>query len=83
MFRLSGFLFDEVGFHMGKLHEQIKADDCLDIVARRMCRKHIHHVVVLDEQQRPVGLLSTLDLLGILIEEPVCRKAVCTEFEGA
>lgn len=82
MYRLPGFLFDEVGFHMSKLHEQIKADDCLDQVARRMCRKHIHHVVVLDVHQKPIGLLSTLDLLGLLIDETVCRKAKCGEPEG-
>ncbi|QEG20442.1 CBS domain-containing protein [Mariniblastus fucicola] len=74
MFRLPGFLFDEVGFHMSKLHEQIGIDDCLDQVARNMCRKHIHHVVVLDVHQKPVGLMSSLDLLGVLIDEPVCRS---------
>jgi CBS domain-containing protein len=77
-FRLSGFLFGEVGFHMSKLQEQVGMDDCLDTVARSMCKRHIHHIVVLDAFQKPIGLLSSLDLLGILIDQPVCRSLRCS-----
>ncbi|MFK7769157.1 MAG: HPP family protein [Mariniblastus sp.] len=76
-FRLPGLHFDEVGFHMTKKIEPAKLDDSLSHVAREMCKKHRHHVLVLDNEKKPIGMLSSLDLLGFVIGEPVCRSASC------
>ena len=76
-FRAPGNRFDEAGFHMSTLLQTVSVDDPLTKVARRMCTQHIHHIIVLDDQERPIGFLSSLDLLGFAIGEPVCRSAIC------
>ena len=75
MFRAPGNRYDEVGFHMSTSLETVSVDDPLTKVARRMCAQHIHHIIVIDELRRPIGFLSSLDLLGFLIGESVCRSA--------
>jgi signal-transduction protein with cAMP-binding, CBS, and nucleotidyltransferase domain len=62
---------------MTKQIEPASVDDPLSHVARLMCSKHRHHVLVLDEDKKPIGMLSSLDLLGFVIGEPVCRTANC------
>lgn len=76
-FRMPGTRYDEAGFHMSTSLQTASVDDPLSRVARNMCSKHIHHVVVLDENKRPVGFLSSLDILGFVVGEPVCRTATC------
>lgn len=78
-FRLPGQYFDEVGFHMTKVLETANPQDPLSRVAKQMCAKHIHHVLVLDENKKLLGLLSSLDVLGFVIGEPVGRSADCTD----
>ena len=65
--------FEEAGFHMTKEIEPARIDDPLDHVAKAMCAKHRHHVLVLDEGGKLIGMLSSLDLLGFVTGEPVCR----------
>lgn len=77
--RLPGRHYDEVGFHMSTTLHTAEADDPLSRVARNMCRHHMHHVIVLDRDDRPVGMLSSLDVLGFVIGEPVCRSAICSD----
>lgn len=77
--RLPGLYFDEVGFHMTKRLETANVDDPLSRVAKNMCKKHRHHVLVLDEDNKPIGMLSSLDLLGFVIGEAVCRTATCDQ----
>ena len=36
--------------------------------ARAMCVSHIHRLVVLDEQGRPTGLISSLDLVAAMVK---------------
>ncbi len=36
--------------------------------ARMMCRSHIHHLVVLDGERRPAGVISSLDLVAAMIK---------------
>ena len=76
-FRLPGQYFDEVGFHMTKTMQTARVDDSVSYVAREMCAKHIHHVLVLDEKNVPIGMLSSLDILGFVTGQPVCRTANC------
>ncbi len=35
--------------------------------ARCMCSEHIHRLIVLDEAQRPVGVVSALDLVAAMV----------------
>lgn len=42
----------------------VEAAEPLDGVARRMRDHHIHHVIVVDAQRRPVGVIGTLDVLA-------------------
>lgn len=72
-----GLHFDEAGFHMTKTLQTAAIDDPLSRVARNMCARHIHHVLVLDDSEKPIGMLSSLDILGFVIGEPVCRSATC------
>lgn len=76
-FRMPGSRYNEAGFHMSTVLWTASADDPLSRVARDMCLKHIHHVLVLDDTNKPVGFLSSLDLLGFAVGEPVCRSAIC------
>jgi CBS domain-containing protein len=78
-FRWPGLCFGEVGFHMTKQIEPASVDDPLSRVARVMCSKHRHHVLILDEEGKPIGMLSSLDLLGFVIGEPVCRSSSCLD----
>lgn len=75
--RWPGLHFAEVGYHMSKQIEPAKADDSLSRVAKMMCAKHRHHVLVMDNDGKPIGMLSSLDLLGFVTGEPVCRTAAC------
>ena len=73
--RFPGHHFDEVAFHMTKKVETAEIHFPLSRVARMMCQKHFHHVIVLDGKKRPLGILSSLDILGFIIGEPVCRNS--------
>jgi len=44
------------------------ADSVADI-AQKMLDAHIHRVIVVDEQQRPVGIVSTTDCLAAMVRE--------------
>jgi predicted transcriptional regulator len=32
-----------------------------------MCAEHIHRLLVLDQQERPVGVVSTMDVVAALL----------------
>ena len=73
--RMPGVYFDEASFHMTKTFRTASVDDPLSRVAKDMCARHIHHVLVLDESEKAIGMLSSLDILGFVTGEPVCRSA--------
>ena len=60
--------FDEVQRHMSSGLQTISPDRSLSDAARIMTEQHIHHLIVLDESERPIGIVSSLDLLTKLIE---------------
>ncbi len=60
--------FDQVQRHMSTGVQSIAPDRRLAEAATIMTQQHIHHLVVLDESDKPVGILSSLDLLTKLIE---------------
>lgn len=69
-----GICFNEVRCHMSKTLESAHPDDPVSKVARTMLRKHLHHVVILDDQHELVGIVSSLDILGHILGEPVTRN---------
>jgi CBS domain-containing protein len=60
--------FDEVQRQMSPAVQSIDEDQSLLVAARMMCEQHLHHLVVLDHSERPVGILSSLDILSKLNE---------------
>jgi CBS domain-containing membrane protein len=74
-FHWPGRQFDEVRFHATRDLETATVNEPVSRIALTMCRRHVHHVVVVNSEQRPIGILSSLDLLGHLTGEPVSRRA--------
>lgn len=72
--KFPGICFNEVRCHMTKTIESAKPDDPVSKVARTMLKKHIHHIVVLDDQRDLLGMVSSLDILGHILGEPVFRN---------
>ncbi len=60
--------FDEVQRHMTRFVQSIDQSESLHMASRIMCTQHIHHLIVMDQAQRPVGVLSSLDILRKLTE---------------
>lgn len=58
---------DLVASHMSALVQSVAANDPLTVAARTMCHNHIHRLIALDEQGRPAGVLTSLDIVAALI----------------
>lgn len=72
--RIPGRRFDEAGFHMSRILKTADPDDPLSRVARTMCQQHVHHILIMDQEKKLLGMLSSLDLLGFLLNEPVHKS---------
>jgi CBS-domain-containing membrane protein len=59
--------WDSVRRFMSTAVQTVPFDAPLERVAEIMCAEHIHHLVVLDEQARPIGVVSSLDVLAALV----------------
>jgi CBS-domain-containing membrane protein len=59
--------WDSVRRFMSTAVQTVPFDALLARVAEMMCAEHIHHLVVLDEQTRPLGVVSSLDVLAALV----------------
>ena len=58
---------DRVGEHMTPAVQTISEKAPIMNAARAMCGEHIHRLVVADEKGRPVGIVSTLDLVAAMV----------------
>jgi CBS domain-containing protein len=58
---------DRVSEHMSPAVQTISETASLINAARVMCREHIHRLVIIDSDDRPVGLVSSLDLVAALV----------------
>lgn len=47
----------------------VHMDTTIRRAARMMVERHIHRLVVVDDDDRPVGVITPLDLLPLLIDE--------------
>ncbi len=54
--------------HMSSAVQSIGSEQTLLDAAKYMNRQKIHRLIVLDEASCPVGVISTLDLLGAFVE---------------
>jgi CBS-domain-containing membrane protein len=59
---------DLVRTHMTPIVRTVGENVPLVQAARTMCRDHIHRLVVVDDDGRPSGVLTTLDLVATLIK---------------
>jgi predicted transcriptional regulator len=57
---------DLVRNHMTPTVQKIGESTALLQAARRMCEEHVHRLIVVDELSRPVGILTSLDLVASL-----------------
>lgn len=58
---------DLVASYMTPTLETVSVSDSLMDAARLMCRRHIHRLVALDDQGRPIGVVTSLDLIAALV----------------
>ncbi len=57
---------DMVSCYMSTAVQSVAADESLLQAAQVMCAEHIHHLPVL-EDDRPIGVVSTMDIVATLI----------------
>ena len=58
---------DRVSEHMSPAVQTINKTASLINAARVMCREHIHRLIIVDEAEHPVGVVSSLDLVAAMI----------------
>ncbi len=56
-----------VASHMSPLVQTVAAKSSILDAARLMTKEGIHRLVVVDDEQRPVGIVSTLDVTASLV----------------
>lgn len=64
---------DEVGIQMTTNVANTERHSPVSRAAKIMCERHVHHLVILDDDKHPVGILSSLDILGYLTGQPIIR----------
>lgn len=67
---LEGVPEDSVQFYMTRDPVTVNIDTLLPELARTMLDAHIHRVIVVDEETRPVGIVSTTDILAAVAGLP-------------
>lgn len=73
-FEMLGRPFDEVAYHMSERIHSIPADASIIEASEAMTKFQFHHLLVLDEASRPVGILSSLDIVGALMTDVQCQS---------
>lgn len=58
---------DMVRSHMCSDVCAISPESSIMQAARRMCEYHVHRLVVLDREERPIGVVSTLDIVAAMV----------------
>lgn len=66
-FRIEEILEDRVANHMTNAIQTISPQATVLQAARCMCLEQVHRLIVIDEGDRPVGIVSTLDVLAALV----------------
>lgn len=58
---------DLVSEHMSPLVQTVNRDATIVAAGRLMCREHIHRAVIVDEDEYPIGVVSSLDLVAAMV----------------
>lgn len=58
---------ESVKAHMSPKVQSIREHHSIVEAGRLMCEEHIHRLVVIDRQGKPVGIISSLDLVSALV----------------
>ena len=58
---------DRVESHMSPVIQTLSPQAPLMNAARSMCNQHIHRLIIVDENQRPVGIVSSLDVVAAVV----------------
>ena len=58
---------DYVSYHMSQGVQSIEPGASLLRAARVMCDEHIHRLLVIDEQNHPIGVISTMDIIAAMV----------------
>jgi CBS-domain-containing membrane protein len=58
---------ERVSAYMSQSVQSVKAEVAVLMAARIMCTEHIHRLLVLDHEERPVGVVSTMDVVAALL----------------
>lgn len=53
--------------HMSPVVQTVDVGAPIMSAARVLCREHIHRLIIVDEKHRPVGVLSSLDLVASMV----------------
>lgn len=56
--------------HMSPKVQTIREHASIVAAGRLMCEGHIHRLIVVDRQSRPVGIVTSLDLVSALVNAP-------------
>jgi predicted transcriptional regulator len=57
--------------HMSPKVQTIREHRSIVDAGHIMCEEHIHRLIVVDRQSRPVGIVTSLDLVSALVNAPV------------
>lgn len=66
-YRIENLNDNLVGTHMSPLVQTVSADASMLDAGRLMCHERIHRLIVVDAAERPVGIISTLDLVAAMV----------------
>ena len=58
---------DYVSHHMSEGVQSIDPGASLLMAARMMCAEHIHRLLVIDDSNHPVGVVSTMDIMAAMV----------------
>lgn len=67
MLNVGGFENERVERHMTPMVHSVASKATLMETARLMCAVHVHRIPVLDGSDRPVGMVSSLDLVAAMV----------------
>ena len=56
--------------HMSPKIQTIREHRSIVDAGQMMCEEHIHRLLVIDRQSRPVGIVTSLDLVSALVHSP-------------
>ena len=65
--RLTGSPDEQVCDHMTLHVRSVDAELTLIDAAREMCAEHVHRLVILNSEEQPIGLISTLDIVAAVV----------------